>query len=132
MKQYFPPPLKITYPDHSYTLRKQTSFMKIQKDQDLYYLTISNKITLIHANTTPVSSKIILKEFESIDEPTQQIFTSMTQHIKGIHYQPLFKNGKNFLCLAYYHLLPIYLVMIQIGLNTKGYYEIEEIKDIIE
>lgn len=123
----------ILYPFESETrFRNQTPFIHIQADHQTYLVLAGQKISLLPMNTKPLRPLTIFCDWQKPDEAQQTAFNQAIKKIKGIDFKPLCIYENQYLCIGFRNQQPVSLVTLAIALNTKGYYEIKKITDIIK
>ena len=132
MKSLYSPKCHIDYPFSSNILYKGTSpFLRIITQNHVLYGFANNKIQLVDLKTKPNYKEIIFNKYEIPAILNQTILNQATKDIKGITFKLLYVNCNQYLCLEEYENIYISLIILTIELNSKGYYEIQGIKNII-
>lgn len=122
----------IEYPTTSkLTFKNKTPFIRIYKDEYVYYGFYDKHIYLVELHKKPVQSKLILKNAILPNIQSNNILNQAIKQVRGISYQLLYVSNNQYLCLGYINKQIISFVILTIDLNTKGYYEIIDIKKAI-
>lgn len=123
----------IEYPyTSSITHHNITPFMRIYKDDQVFYGIANKSIQLVELHKKPITSLTLLKSYEIPLQSHIEILNQITKQIRGMHYKLLYVYNNQYLCLGFIKNTPVAFVCLTIDLNTKGYYEIVDIKDIVE
>ena len=121
----------IEYPTSSkLTYKDKNSFIRIYKDDHVYYGFYDKDIYLVELHRKPCQSKVILKNASLPTSYHNNILNQATKQIRGIQYQILYVSDNHYLCVGYLNQQIISFVILTIDLNTKGYYEIQNIKRV--
>lgn len=125
------PNYTIIYPYISnITYKNCNSFIQIHTNNNTYYGFESKQLLLIDK-----TKKQRIKIFETYQKPNEnhyKILKNATHKLKGKTFQLLYVNNHQYLCLSIVNNTYVSLVILNISLNSKGYYEIENIIDILK
>ena len=125
------PNYTIIYPYISnITYKNCNSFIQIHTYNNLYYGFESKQLLLIDK-----TRKHKIKLFETYQKPNENHYIFLknaTSKLKGKTFQLLYVSNHQYLCLSIVNNTYVSLVILNISLNSKGYYEIENIIDILK
>ena len=120
----------ISYPFSSnITYRNQYPFIRIITQNHVYYGFELKQLSLIDLNQKDTIQ--IFNNYEIPNENHHNILKQATSQVRGITYQCLYVSNHHYLCLGLNDTY-VSMVVINIELNSKGYYEIQGIKDILK
>lgn len=120
----------IEYPTTSkLTYKNKDPFIRIYKNDHVYYGFYNKDIYLIELHRKPIQSKIILKNAIPPNDQHQTILNQATKQIRGIKYKILYVSNNQYLCIGHNE-QNISFVIMTIDLNTKGYFEIQNLKRV--
>lgn len=119
------------YPTSSLLTYKNTlPFIRIYHKNHIYYGFYNRNIYIVELHQKPIQSTLLIKDATLPNSNHQYIFKQATKQIKGINYKILYVSKNDYLCIGYLDKI-ISFVLITIDLNTKGYYEINNIKKVV-
>lgn len=121
----------IEYPTVSkLTYKGKTPFIRIYINDTVLYGYYDKDIYLVELHHKPIQSKILLKNVILPDTYHLNILNQAAKQIRGIQYQPLFVSNNQYLCIGYTDNKAVSFILLTIDLNTKGYYEIQNIRRV--
>lgn len=124
---------QIEYPylsEKSY--RSVHPFIHIIKDNRHYYGYENNQVFLIDPSIRPFRLIVLLPHAASPNTHQLSIFKQALHQLKGIEYKLLYVYQNQYLCIGKIKNQFEAFVILQIDLNTKGYYEITGMQDILK
>ena len=122
----------IEYPTQSKLMIKgHHPFIRIYKNDHVYYGFYDGNVSLVELHRKPIQSKIILKNATLPNTQHTSIFNQALKQIRGIQYKLLYVSNNHYLCVGYYDEQVCSLVCMTIDLNSKGYYEIIQLKRVV-
>ena len=124
----------IEYPTSSLLKYKDKfPFIRFYKNDKVYYGFYNQHIEIVELHKKPIQSKYLLKNATLPNTQHINILNQVTKQIRGMVYKLLFvSKNQYYLCLGYLENQIVAFVLLTIELNTKGYYEIIDIQDIVE
>ena len=131
MKNIHPKNVIINFPFTSKTIYKnQFPFIRIVIDDYVYLGYECKQLLLIDIN-----KKHIINIFNNYQKPNDthiNILKQTTSKLKGANYQLIYVSNNQYLCLVIHDSIYTSLVLLTIDLNSKGYFEIQGIIDILK
>ena len=133
MKHLQPLHYKIDYPyEANNSFPNQTSFIHIQLPNTSLVGFAGKKIILLNTHSKHCRPIVLFASYQKPDSYHISALQQASKKIKGIRYEVLYVYRKQYLCVGFISDKPKSLVMLTIDLNTKGYYEIQKISDILK
>ena len=121
----------ISYPFTSnITYKKCNPFIRIITNNYVYYGFETKQLLFIDFN-----NKLFIPTFDTYQKPTdkhKEILNLASNKLRGISYQCIYVSNHKYLCLGIINGIYTSLVILTIELNSKGYYEIQGIQDIVK
>lgn len=96
-----------------------------------YYLYKQKDLILTDPFDKSFKPLILMKNVQLPTETQTERFHQLTSLLKGIHYKLILTNQNQYLCIGntdHTHSL----VLFTIELNTRGYYEITQMEDVLK
>ncbi len=123
----------IEYPTTSFLKYKdKIPFIRFYKNDHVYYGFYNQHIELVELHKKPIQTKYLLKNATLPNSQHIYVLNQVTKQIRGMQYQLLYVSNNQYLCLGYLDHQIVAFVLLTIELNTKGYYEIIDVQDIVE
>ena len=124
--------IQILYPfKNSKTFKKITPMMCVLSHDHPYYIYQQKDLILTDPFDKSFKPLILMKNVQLPTETQTERFHQLTSLLKGIHYKLILTNQNQYLCIGntdHTHSL----VLFTIELNTRGYYEITQMKDVLK
>ena len=121
----------ITYPIISnITYKNCKPFIRIITNNYVYYGFESKQLLLIDLNQK--HSIHIFNTYQKPNETHYNILKLATNKLRGITYELLYISNHQYLCIGISNSNYVSLVILNIELNSKGYYEIQGLKDVLK
>lgn len=124
--------IQILYPfKNSKTFKKITPMMCVLSQDHPYYLYKQKDLILTDPFDKSFKPLILMKNVQLPTETQTERFHQLTSLLKGIHYKLILTNQNQYLCIGntdHTHSL----VLFTIELNTRGYYEITQMEDVLK
>lgn len=121
---------QITYPYESEL--KQKSFIRIQSEHETWIGLANESIVLMNITQKHAHPITIFSNYQKPNEHHIRLLNQATKKIRSILYKVIFVHENQYLCIGYQNDSPISFVILTIDLNTKGYYEIQKIIDLLK
>lgn len=115
-----------------------SSFAIVDNENETFYFCLNNNqiVILIHKENQFIEEKILQLNFENVHLPTHEeirILNQAQKNLAGIMYTPLWCSNHQMICHA--QIDDIHqseqLLILTIELNTKGYFEIIAVQNLL-
>lgn len=124
--------IQILYPfKNSKTFKKITPMMCVLSQDHPYYIYQQKDLILTDPFDKSFKPLILMKNVQLPTETQTERFHQLTSLLKGIRYKLILTNQNQYLCIGntdHTHSL----VLFTIELNTRGYYEITQMEDVLK
>ena len=121
----------ITYPITSnITYKNCKPFIRIITNNNVYYGFEYKQLLLIDSNQKHTIH--IFNTYQKPNENHYNILKLATNKLRAITYKLLYTSNNQYLCIGISNSNYVSLVILNIELNSKGYYEIQGIKDLLK
>lgn len=124
--------IQILYPfKNSKTFKRITPMMCVLIQDHPYYIYKQKDLILTDPFDKSFKPLILMKNVQLPTETQTERFHQLTSLLKGIHYKLILTNQNQYLCIGntdHTHSL----VLFTIELNTRGYYEITQMEDVLK
>ena len=131
MENIIPKSYHIEYPIISnVTYKNCKPFIRVITNNYIYYGFESKQLLLIDLNQKHTIH--IFNTYQKPNEKHYHILKLATSKLRGISYQLLYISNNQYLCIGISNSNYVSLVILNIELNSKGYYEIQGLKDILK
>lgn len=133
MKYIQPFDYKIDYPyEANIPYNNQTPFIQIQTSKKLLTGYAGKKIILLDTHLKHSRPIVLFSSYQKPEFSHIGILRQASKKIKGLRYEILYVCRNQYLCVGFISDKPISFVILTVDLNTKGYYEIQKITDILK